>query len=268
MPPKSQATDGSQPETLRMRDVATTLACLALGLGYGAFVWMRRGPEAAQQYTAGYLIELSLSADNVFVFALVFEQFGLGPLRRRSLLFWGILGAIAMRSVFILAGIGAIERFDWIVPVFGALVLAAGIRLAVSRPGTHVFNTGGRVFQFVVRHAPAGLAALVVLETADLIFALDSLPAVLAVTHDRALAIASNLFAILGLRSLFFLVSGAMRSLRYLNAGVAAVLAFVGGKMLAEPWWPIPTAVSLAVIAGLLALSVGASLLRRGDSRG
>ena len=246
-----------------MRDALTALLCIALGLGFGAVVWMRRGPEPAQQYVAGYLIELSLSADNVFVFALVFDQFGLDPLRQRGLLLWGIIGAIVMRSAFLLAGIGAIARFAWVIPVFGAVVLAAGIRLAFARQGHAVVNPSSRAYQFVLRHAPAGLAALIVIEAADLVFALDSLPAVLAVTHDPAIAIASNLFAILGLRSLFFVVSGAMRSLRFLNAGVAAILAFVGLKMLLEHWYRVGTGTSLSVIASILALSVGASLAIR-----
>ncbi len=266
MPATDQTGSGPQEAPRRARDALIALACVLLGLGFGVLVWMRRGPEPAQQYLAGYLIELSLSADNVFVFALVFAQFGVDRARQRPLLFWGIAGAIVMRTAFILAGIGAIERFSWIIPLFGALVLAAALRLALVRRGEHVIDTSGPVFRFVLRLAPAGLAALVVLETADLIFALDSLPAVLAVTHDPAIAISSNLFAILGLRSLFTVVSGAMRSMRFLNAGVAAVLAFVGAKMLLERWYPIPTLASLAVIASLLAIAIGASLAAPGRS--
>jgi len=225
------------------------------------------GPEPAQQYLAGYLIELSLSVDNVFVFALVFDQFRVDPRRRRRLLFWGIAGAIVLRSAFLVAGIGAIGRFRWVIPVFGALILATGIRLAASRGRRPFDPSGNRAVRFLAGRVPAALAALVAVETADLIFALDSLPAVLAVTHDAAIAVASNFFAILGLRSLFFVVSGAMGRLRYLNAGLAAVLSFVGAKMLAEPWVRIPTSASLAVIAALLALSIGASLAFRKGGR-
>jgi tellurite resistance protein TerC len=246
----------------------TALACVLLGLGFGCAVWLRWGAEPAQQYFAGYLIELSLSVDNVFVFALVFGQFGVDPRRRRRLLFWGIAGAIIFRSVFLVAGIGAIGRFAWIIPIFGALVLATGIRLAASGGRKPFDPSGNPLVRFVAGRVPAALAALVALETADLVFALDSLPAVLAVTHNAAIAVASNFFAILGLRSLFFVVSGAMRTLRFLRAGLAAVLSFVGLKMLADPWFPIPTAASLAVIAALLALSIGASLLiRKGDRK-
>ncbi len=253
--------------SFRARDAVIALACVLLGLGFGCAIWLRRGAEPAQQYLAGYLIELSLSVDNVFVFALVFEQFGVDPLRRRRLLFWGIAGAIVLRSAFLVGGIGAIGRFKWIIPVFGALVLATGIRLATSGGRKRFDPSGNPAIRFVTRRVPAALAALVALEAADLVFALDSLPAVLAVTHSAAIAVASNLFAILGLRSLFFVVSGAMRSLRFLNAGLAAVLSFVGAKMLVEPWVRVPTPASLAVIASLLALSIGASLLFRKGSR-
>ena len=245
------------------RDVAVTFACVGLGLAFGALVLLRRGSEPAQQYMAGYLIELSLSVDNVFVFALVFRQFDVSPGDQRRLLLWGIAGAIVFRSALLISELKAIAHFAWLVPVFGALILATGIRLAAARPGRLPVDPSGRAFRFITRHAPAGLAALLVLETADLVFALDSLPAVIAVTHDAFVAVASNLFAILGLRSLFFVVSGAMRDLRYLHAGLAAVLSFVGVKMLAELWYRIPTGASLAAIAGILALSIGASLAAR-----
>jgi tellurite resistance protein TerC len=245
---------------VRTRDVLTALLCVAAGVGFGALVWIHRGPEQAQQYIAAYLVELSLSVDNVFVFALVFAQFDLTPARQRRLLFLGIAGAIVLRTAFILAGLGAIHRFSWVIPVFGVLILVTGIRLVASRGRKGVDPSGG-LFLLVTRLVPAGLAALAVLETTDLVFALDSLPAVLAITHDAAIAVASNLFAILGLRSLFFVVSGLMKALRYLNAGLAAVLSFVGIKMIVEPWYAIPTSAALGVIAALLAAAVGASLL-------
>jgi tellurite resistance protein TerC len=252
---------GTRP--FRARDALVALACVATGLAFGAVVGLRRGAEPAQQYLAGYLIELSLSVDNVIVFALVFEQFGLDPRRQRRLLFWGVAGAVVLRSAFILAGVGAIHRFAWIVPVFGLVILATGFRLATQKGGRKALAPSGRAYRFVTRHAPAGLAALIVIETADLVFAIDSLPAVLAVTHDATIAIASNLFAILGLRSLFFVVSGAIRSLRFLNAGLAAILSFVGIKMIAEPWYKIPTGAALCTIAGLLGISIVASVAHR-----
>jgi tellurite resistance protein TerC len=245
----------------RARNALIALVCVALGLGFGGIVWIWRGPESAQQYVAGYLIELSLSVDNVFVFALIFAQFALGPAQQRRLLSWGIAGAIILRTAFIVAGVGAISRFSWIIPVLGLVILATGIRLALARGVHRGPNPSGRMFSFVTRHLSAGLAALVIVEAADLVFALDSLPAVLAVTHDPVIAVTSNLFAIIGLRSLFFVVSGAMRSLRFLNTGVAAVLAFVGAKMLLEPWYAVPTPASLAVIAAILSIAVAASLM-------
>ncbi|HEY5227871.1 MAG TPA: hypothetical protein VIJ19_04985 [Opitutaceae bacterium] len=248
------------PAPLRTRDVLTALLCVAAGVAFGAVVWFQRGPEQAQQYVAAYLVELSLSVDNVFVFALVFAQFGLDPKGQRRLLFLGILGAIVLRTAFILAGLGAIHRFAWVIPAFGAFILVTGIRLVASHGRKGVDPTGG-LFRLVTRLVPAGLAALAVLETTDLVFALDSLPAVLAVTHDASIAIASNFFAILGLRSLFFVVSGLMKALRFLNAGLAGILSFVGIKMLLEPWHPIPTPAALGVIAAILAAAVGASLL-------
>jgi tellurite resistance protein TerC len=251
---------GAKTSPARTRDVLTAALCVAAGIGFTAVVWFHSGPEHARQYIAGYLIELSLSVDNVFVFALVFAQFNLDPKRQRRLLFLGIAGAVVLRTAFILAGIGAIHRFTWVVPVFGIFILVTGIRLVTSHGRKGVDPSGG-LFRFVTRLVPAGLAALAVLETTDLVFALDSLPAVLAVTHDASIAIASNLFAILGLRSLFFVVSGLMKALRFLNAGLAAILSFVGVKMVLEPWYPIPTAAALGVIAVLLAAAVAASLL-------
>jgi tellurite resistance protein TerC len=257
MPSASRTDSAAGPP--RGRPWATALACVLAGLGFGAVVWLRRGPEPAQQYLAAYLIELSLSVDNVFVFALVFDQFAVAPARQGKLLFWGIAGAIILRSALLLAGLGAISRFAWVIPVFGAFILVTGLRLAFTRKA---FNPSeSRLLRFVTRRAPAALVALLVLETADLVFALDSLPAVIAVTHDAAIAIASNLFAILGLRSLYFIVSGAMARLRFLKLGLAAILSLVGVKMLAEPWYPVPTLVSLVAIAAILSLSVGASLL-------
>jgi tellurite resistance protein TerC len=260
-PTPTHSPDAKAPPPIKARDIVVALLCVVAGLAFGLVVWLERGPDQAQQYLAGYLIELSLSVDNVFVFALVFAQFALGPARQRKLLFWGICGAIVFRTVFLLAGISAINRFTWIIPVFGAFILATGIRLLVSH-GRKGFDPSGGLFKLVTRLVPAALAALVVLETTDLIFALDSLPAVLAVTHVASIAIASNLFAILGLRSLYFVISGLMGRLRYLNLGLAAVLSFVGIKMLAEPWYKMPTPASLVAITLILAVSVAASVLR------
>jgi tellurite resistance protein TerC len=267
MPPPDHPEAESRPSPSRARDLATAGACILAGLAFGVAIWQRRGPEPAQQYLAGYLIELSLSVDNVFVFALVFEQFNVEPARRRRLLLWGVAGAIVMRSAFLVAGIGAIHRFSWIIPVFGALILITGIRIASRRGERALAAPGNPAVGFLVRHVPAAMAALIAVEAADLVFALDSLPAVLAVTHDVLIAIASNLFAILGLRSLYFVVSGAVQELRFLTAGLAGILILVGAKMLAEPWYHVSTTASLGAISAVLGLSIGASLLLRKDSR-
>jgi tellurite resistance protein TerC len=244
----------------RARDAVVAAASILLGLAVGGGFWLRRGPEAGQQYLAGYLIELSLSVDNVFVFALVFQQFGVEPRRRPRLLLYGIAGAIILRSAFLIAGLGAIRRFAWIIPVFGILILIAGLRLATGRGHKGFDPASSRVLRFLTRSVPPSLAALVAIETADMVFALDSLPAVLAVTRDAGIAVASNLFAIFGLRALFFVVSEAIARFRYLGAGLAAVLCFIGGKMVVEPWYRVSTGVSLGVVAGLLGLALVASL--------
>jgi tellurite resistance protein TerC len=251
----------------RSAEWVVALGCIAASLAFGAVLWLRSGPEPAQQYLAGYLVELSLSVDNVFVFALVFEHFGVEPKARRGLLFWGILGAIVLRSAFIIAGIGAIHRYAWVIPAFGAFILLTAVRLALRRRTARPDIAGNPVMRLALRWVPPALAAIVALEAADLVFALDSIPAVLAVTHNVKIAIASNLFAILGLRSLFSIVSGAVGDLRFLRAGLAGVLGFVGAKMLAEPWCAVPTSVSLAVIAAVLALAIGASLPFRKEAR-
>ncbi|HEY1792728.1 MAG TPA: hypothetical protein VGG34_07400 [Opitutaceae bacterium] len=241
-------------------DMATVAACAGMGLAFGALVLAFRGPGQAQQYYSAYLIELGLSVDNLFVFTLVFERFRVPDARRSRLLFAGVAGAAVMRTALLLAGVGAVRRFAWLVPVLGAVILATGARLLFSGRG----RTGlGPVARLASRVAPAGLAALVAVEAADLVFALDSIPAVLAVTRDPFVAVSSNLFALLGLRSLYALVGRAMRRLRHLNLGIAAILAFVGLKMLAEPWLPVPPGASLAVIAAILVAAVAASLAPR-----
>jgi len=258
---------------------------MAAAIGFGAFLRLRGGSEQSQQYFAGYLVELSLSVDNLFVFVLVFDRFRIDPARQHRVLFWGIVGAIVLRTGFILAGLGAITRFHWLLYVFGALILATGVKLARSRAQDRGFdpaqNAGVRFLTRLLPIAPesAGtrffaridgrraitplFAALLVLEAADLVFALDSIPAVLAITRDLFVAVASNLFAILGLRSLYLVVSDSLLHFRFLRAGLSILLVFIGAKMLAEPWVRVPTAVSLGVIGGVLAAAIGASWLGR-----
>ena len=241
------------------RDGAVAAASVLAGLAFSAVVFSIRGSAATQQYLAAYLVELSLSIDNVFVFALVFSRFGIGVPRQRRLLFWGIAGALVFRTALLVAGVGAIARFSWLVPVLGAVILATGIRFGIKGRAAQAPDPSRGFAGFAARHAPAGLAALVVLEATDLVFALDSLPAVLAVTHDAFVAVSSNILAILGLRSIFFLVQGAMRRARFLGAGLSAILCLVGLKMLAEPWIQVPPWAMLAAVAAVIALTGAAS---------
>jgi tellurite resistance protein TerC len=243
------------------RDVTVTAACVLSALAFGVFLARRFGMEPARQFTAAYLLELGLSIDNVFVFALVFSRFRLDPSRERSVLLWGSVGAILLRTLVLVVGVGAVGRFSWLVPVLGAVILFTGARAAFAGRGRAAADPSGGLTARLTSGLPVWIAALVAVEAADLIFAFDSLPAVIAVTHDARIAVASNLFAIIGLRSLFVIVRSAMASLRYLHAGVSAVLIFVGAKMVAEPWHPLPSSLSLAVIAVLLGSAILASVL-------
>jgi tellurite resistance protein TerC len=252
-------------------------AFLALSLAVAAAVWRWRGGEAAQQYLAGYLVELGLSADNVFVFLLIFTRFQVPADLQRRVLAWGIWGAVVLRGVFLLAGFGLIHRFHAVLYVFGAFLLVAGVRLARARgPASDFDPSRGAAVRFLRRHLPVSdhfhgrrffvveqgrrvatllFVVLLVVELTDLVFALDSLPAVIAVTRSSAIAIASNICAILGLRSLYFVLGGLTLRFRHLKAGLAAILAFIGAKMLLEPWIALPTWATLAVIAAILTVA-------------
>ncbi len=256
---------------------------IALALGFNALVWWLRGAELGQQFLAGYLVELCLSVDNVFVFILVFAYFKVPAQWHHRVLFWGIIGAAVMRAAFILAGVGLIQRFHWVLYLFGAFLVYTGVKMAWPGGGqphgepdrkapVRLFrrfypvashDSGGRFFvhQEGRRMATPLFIVLLVIETTDLVFALDSLPAVLAITRDGFVALTSNIFAILGLRSLYFALSGVMKLFRYLKFGLAVILCFVGAKMLAEPWVAVSTSLSLLVIAGVLTVSILLSVL-------
>ncbi len=248
-----------------------------LALGFGALLWQWRGPEPAQQFLAGYLIELCLSVDNVFVFILVFAYFKVEPRYQHRVLFWGIIGAVLMRAVFIIVGVSVIARFHWILYIFGAFLVYTGVKMALPSKDAEVdpeHNFAVKLFRkfypvaphnehghFFTIHQGRRMATplfivLIVIETTDLVFALDSLPAVLAITKDSFVALTSNIFAILGLRSLYFALSGIMGLFRYLKIGLALILVFIGVKMLIEHWVNITTGVSLAVIGGVLTTSI------------
>lgn len=253
-----------------------------LAFAFGALIWHWKGAELGQQYLAAYLVELCLSVDNVFVFIVIFTFFKVSPLYQHRVLFWGILGAVAMRTVFILVGVGIIARFHWILYVFGAFLIYTGIKLALPGKEAEVDPSKNAAVRFFRRHFPVSdrfhgphffvhengrqiatllFVVLIVVETTDLLFALDSLPAVLAITKSGFVALTSNIFAILGLRSLYFALSGVMTLFRFLKIGLAAILCFIGTKMLIEPWVHISTGTSLAVIGSVLTTSVLMSLL-------
>ncbi len=256
---------------------------LALALAFNGVVWWMRGGEMAQQFLAAYLIELCLSIDNVFVFILIFAYFKVPARWQHRVLFWGIIGAVAMRAVFILVGVSVIQRFHWVLYIFGAFLIYTGIKMALPskhevdvdpdhNPVVRLFrkfwpvaprNEEGHFFtHYQGRRAATPLfIVLLVVETTDVVFALDSIPAVLAITKDGFIALTSNIFAILGLRSLYFALSGVMQLFRYLKIGLAVILCFIGVKMLIEHWVDIQTAVSLGVIGGVLAMSVLLSVL-------
>ncbi len=242
--------------------------------------------EAALAYLTGYLIEKSLSVDNIFVFVLVFSYFAVPPLYQHRLLFWGVLGALVMRGILIFVGAALINQFHWIIYVFGAFLIFTGFRMAFQKdesvdpsknPMVKLFRRFFPVTEsyagdkFFVRHAGKLMATplflvLLIVESTDLVFAVDSIPAIFAVTTDPFLVYTSNIFAILGLRSLYFVLAGVIDKFHFLKLGLSFILAFVGVKMVIVDIYHIPIAVSLGVIATVLVISVVASLLWPAES--
>jgi len=266
---------------ISMREAAVSSALwVALGVAFGGVVWATAGGDRAGEYFAGYLIEKSLSIDNIFVFALLFSYFGVPAAYRHRLLFWGVLGALVFRAAFIFAGAALLENFHWVIYVFGAFLIYTGLKMArhgdqeVHPERNPVLKLLRRVMpvtdeyhgtRFFLRQAGRTvatplLAVLVAVETTDVLFAVDSIPAIFAVTDEPFLVFTSNAFAILGLRALYFLLAGMMDRFVYLKYGLAAILVFVGIKMVIVDIWHVPTTLSLAVIAVVLALSVALSL--------
>src|SRR5271165_1260602 len=271
----------SKPLKLRQALIWSSL-WIALAAGFAALIYVWQGHTAALEFSTGYVIELSLSADNLFIFLLIFRYFQLPEPQQYRVLFWGVLGAIAMRAAFIFAGVGLIRRFHWVIYVFGFFLVYTGLRLLFQR-GTKVdpdknpvLRLFRRVFpvvennphaSFFVRrerlYATPLLLVLVLIETTDLIFAVDSIPAVLAITLNTFIVYTSNVFAILGLRSLFFALSGLMDAFKYLHYGISCLLVFVGFKMLLSHYYVIRTDVSLGIIGGILLVTIAASVLHR-----
>jgi len=270
------------PHEMSVREAsAWTAGWIAVALLFGAGIAWYFGRRPAVEYLTGYVIEYALSVDNLFVFILIFKTFGVPPIYQRRVLLWGILGAMILRAAFILIGAALISRFQWLLYVFGAfLIYTGGKILAGHDVETHpeqnpVLKLFGKVFpivrhfgdgKFVVKHrgrwyATALLPVLLVVEATDVVFAVDSIPAIFAVTRDPFIIFTSNIFAILGLRALYFVLKTIMDAFRFLKVGLGLVLAFVGAKMCAEKWVHVPAEISLLVVVALLGASVAASLL-------
>ena len=256
---------------------------IGLAAAFAGVIFFWQGRQVALEFVTGYVLELSLSVDNLFLFLVIFRYFSVPEQHQRSVLFWGVLGALLMRGFLILAGVGLIHRFHWILSVLGALLIYSGVRLGLTGepqidPAT---NSAVKVLRlwmpvtddfqgarFFVRgwkgnpglYATPLLVVLAVIETTDLLFAVDSIPAVLAVTLNAFIAYTSNVFAILGLRSMYFAVSGLMKVFRFLHYGLALVLILVGLKMITADYFLVPTLVTLGVVGGVLLLSIAASI--------
>ena len=260
-----------------------TLVWVGLALVFNVGVWHFAGSAKALEFFTGYVIEKSLSVDNVFVFALLFSYFAVPPAHQHKVLFWGILGALVMRAVMIIVGAALITRFTWLIYIFGAFLILTGIKMVLKReetidPGSNpvvrwlkrfiAVTPDYRGDSFFVREHGARMATplfvvLVLVEFTDLVFAVDSIPAIFAVSKDPFIVYTSNVFAILGLRSLYFALAGVMDKFHYLKVGLGVVLAFVGVKMvLSHTAWKIDTLVSLGLIVGILGISIVCSLLR------
>ena len=256
---------------------------IGLAAAFAALMFFWQGRQVALEFVTGYVLELSLSVDNLFIFLVIFRYFSVPEQYQRSVLFWGILGALLMRGFFILAGVGLIQRFHWILYVLGALLIYSGIRLGFA--GEHQVdpakNPAVRALRrlmpvtddyqgdrFFVRgwkgnpglYATPLFVVLAVIETTDILFAVDSIPAVLAVTLNAFIVYTSNVFAILGLRSMYFAVSGLMKVFRFLHYGLALVLILVGLKMVLADYFPVSTLATLGVVAAVLLVSIAASI--------
>ncbi len=259
-----------------------TAMYVALAAGFAILLYFWQGHQIALEFVTGYVLELSLSVDNLFVFLIVFNYFAVPDQQQHRVLFWGVLGALAMRGIFIGAGVGLVSRFHWVLYIFGALLIYSGIRFllmgdrkvnpsanpvvkALRRwmPVTNDYQAG----RFFVRnpqdrsrlYATPLLAVLVVIETTDILFAVDSIPAILAITLNAFVVYTSNVFAILGLRSMYFAISRLMKAFRFLHYGLAVVLIFIGLKMLTADHFRVPILLTLGVVAGVLLLSIAVS---------
>ena len=263
-----------------------TAVWVLVSLGFNALVWRIKGPHHALDFLTGYLIEYSLSMDNIFVFLLIFAHFRVPPLAQRRVLVWGIIGALIMRGTMILCGIALVKRFHFVLYLFGLFLLITAARMLLRKHPARDFREGWvlricrRILpitrDFQEQHfkvhvdgrwmlTPLALT-MIVIEITDLIFAVDSIPAVLAITRDPFIAYTSNICAILGLRSLYFLLAGLMNRFVYLRTGLALVLAFVGIKMMIADYVPLPRVLSLGVVVMILAVTIAISMFKTQNS--
>lgn len=256
---------------------------VALAAAFAGILYFWQGEQSALEFVTGYVLELSLSVDNLFLFLVIFNYFAVPEPQQHRVLFWGVVGALVLRGIFIGAGVGLIQRFHWLLFLFGALLIYSGIRVCVigahqidpsANPIVKAFRRwmpvtkdyqGGR---FVLRNAEDHgrlyatplLIVLLVIETTDVLFAVDSIPAILAITLNAFIVYTSNVFAILGLRSLYFAVSGLIKIFRFLHYGLGVVLALVGLKMVASDYFKVPIAATLSVVAAIILTSVVLSI--------
>jgi tellurite resistance protein TerC len=266
---------------IRFREaLLTSLVWVSLAGAFAIGVYFWVGRTSALEFVTGYVVEQSLSVDNLFVFLMIFRYFRVDPAHQHKVLFWGILGALIMRAVFILVGIGLIARFHWIIYLFGAWLVYTGARLAFAGE-SEVHPEANPLIRWLRRWMPITpdyvgdrffvrrdglwatplLIVLIVVETTDVLFATDSIPAILAISRNPFVVYTSNVFAILGLRSLYFALAGMMELFAYLSYGLSVVLVFIGIKMLLSSHVAIPTAVALGVVAGVLLISIGLSVM-------
>jgi TerC family integral membrane protein len=276
-----------RPHRIRLREAAIwSAAWVALSVLFGAGMFWYLGRQPALEFFTGYLIEKALSIDNLFLFLVIFRVFSVDERVQHRLLAWGVLGALVMRGIMIAMGAALVARFEWIMYVFGAFLVYAGIHMLLIRTReTHPEQN--KIFQVASRHlrvtrqyqgerffvrlnkqlfATPLFLVLLVVEITDVTLAVDSIPAIFGITHDAFIVYTSNVFAILGLRAIYFLLAGALRRLRYLTVGLSGVLVFIGAKMIVEPWMHVPVHVSLGVVAGILLVALIASLMSPGPA--
>ncbi len=268
---------------IKMREaILGSIIWVALALSFNVWIYFWKGKELALQFLAGYLVEQSLSVDNLFVFLLIFSYFKIPHHYQHKILFWGILGAQLMRAIFIVAGVAIINRFHWIIYIFGIFLIITGFKLFFEKekeidleknivlrfirkfiPVTPGFENGHFwIKRNGVLYATPLLIVLAIIETTDLIFAIDSIPAILAITKDPFIVYTSNIFAILGLRAMYFALAGLMKLFEYLHYGLGVILIFVGFKMLGEEFIHVPIWMTLTFIVSTLIISVAVSMAR------